>query len=116
MASGQKIEAIKAYRALTGQGLKESKDAVEAAQGPAKPNPICRDDSEYEYGHFVMTRSPNNGLNEFHYAWRCNESDCTLGYARVRANDAVENVDDGETVFIMKVVSRSVTTTTMKDM
>lgn len=29
MGSNSKIEAIKAYRALTGQGLKESKDAVE---------------------------------------------------------------------------------------
>lgn len=28
-ANGQKIEAVKAYRALTGYGLKESKDAVE---------------------------------------------------------------------------------------
>jgi ribosomal protein L7/L12 len=30
MADGRKIEAIKAYRTLTGYGLKESKDAVEA--------------------------------------------------------------------------------------
>lgn len=29
MASEQKIEAIKAYRSLTGHGLKESKDAIE---------------------------------------------------------------------------------------
>ena len=28
-AKGQKIEAIKAYRTLTGYGLKESKDAIE---------------------------------------------------------------------------------------
>ncbi len=30
MAGDRKIEAIKAYRALTGSGLKESKDAIEA--------------------------------------------------------------------------------------
>lgn len=30
MKDGRKIEAIKAYRSLTGLGLKESKDAVEA--------------------------------------------------------------------------------------
>jgi ribosomal protein L7/L12 len=30
MKLGKKIDAIKQYRALTGQGLKESKDAVEA--------------------------------------------------------------------------------------
>lgn len=29
MKNGQKIEAIKAYRALTEMGLKESKDAIE---------------------------------------------------------------------------------------
>lgn len=34
MADGRKIEAIKAYRTLTGYGLKESNDAVEAAMSP----------------------------------------------------------------------------------
>jgi ribosomal protein L7/L12 len=33
IANGRKIDAIKAYRLLTGYGLKESKDAVEAACG-----------------------------------------------------------------------------------
>lgn len=32
---GNKIEAIKRYRALTGSGLKESKDAVERIDGSA---------------------------------------------------------------------------------
>lgn len=37
MQAGSKIEAIKAYRALTNQGLKESKDAVERYwSAPAK--------------------------------------------------------------------------------
>ncbi|MDF3129034.1 ribosomal protein L7/L12 [Kiritimatiellaeota bacterium B1221] len=42
LASGRKIEAIKAYRAATGQGLKEAKEGVEAlhktlmAQDPEK--------------------------------------------------------------------------------
>ena len=36
MKTGKKIEAIKAYRAMTGIGLKESKDAVEKYYyGPA---------------------------------------------------------------------------------
>lgn len=30
MKDGKKIEAIRAYRMLTGEGLKESKDAIEA--------------------------------------------------------------------------------------
>jgi ribosomal protein L7/L12 len=34
MATGRKIEAIKYCRALTGQGLKEAKDMIEAAQSP----------------------------------------------------------------------------------
>ncbi len=33
----RKIEAIKAVRSMTGQGLKESKDLVEAAWGPTWP-------------------------------------------------------------------------------
>jgi ribosomal protein L7/L12 len=33
MSNGQKIEAIKLYRELTGAGLKEAKDAVEAIGG-----------------------------------------------------------------------------------
>ena len=33
MASGQFITAIKNYRAITGYGLKESKEAIEAAMG-----------------------------------------------------------------------------------
>jgi ribosomal protein L7/L12 len=35
LAAGRKIEAIKLYRELTGLGLKESKDAVEAMQAGA---------------------------------------------------------------------------------
>lgn len=39
MAYGEKIPAIKAYRVLTGAGLKESKDAVEKRwQSPVKPD------------------------------------------------------------------------------
>lgn len=30
MCNGRKIEAIKAYRELTGEGLKEAKDAIES--------------------------------------------------------------------------------------
>jgi ribosomal protein L7/L12 len=33
MATDRKIEAIKAFRTLTGDGLKESKDAVERVMG-----------------------------------------------------------------------------------
>jgi ribosomal protein L7/L12 len=33
VAAGQKIQAIKLYRTETGVGLKEAKDAVEAAEG-----------------------------------------------------------------------------------
>jgi ribosomal protein L7/L12 len=33
MGNNQKIEAIKAYRAMTGSPLKESKDAIEYATG-----------------------------------------------------------------------------------
>lgn len=46
MANGQKkIEAIKAYRELTGSGLKESKDAVEAywIAAPNKDGPTLSD-------------------------------------------------------------------------
>ena len=37
LAAGQKIEAIKIYRAATGEGLKEAKDYVEAL---VRQNPI----------------------------------------------------------------------------
>jgi hypothetical protein len=45
MKRGSKIEAIKEYRALTGMGLKESKDAVEAfwtfpATQHPEPSPV----------------------------------------------------------------------------
>lgn len=47
MAEGQyKIEAIKCYRALTGVGLKESKDAVEK-YWVSKPMSI--NDGDYDY-------------------------------------------------------------------
>jgi ribosomal protein L7/L12 len=38
IASGRKIEAIKAFRCLTGDGLKESKDAVERVMDKMKPD------------------------------------------------------------------------------
>ena len=37
MQAGRKIDAIKAYRQLTGQGIKESKDAVEKYWRPIEP-------------------------------------------------------------------------------
>jgi ribosomal protein L7/L12 len=37
LASGRWIEAIKAHRALTGFGLKESKDAIDRCRNPAQP-------------------------------------------------------------------------------
>ena len=37
MGADRKIEAIKAYRALTGHGLKESKDAVERIMDRLRP-------------------------------------------------------------------------------
>lgn len=52
LGAGQKIEAIKRYRELTGVGLKEAKDAVEAlergepvpvTQTPAAPNASVQD-------------------------------------------------------------------------
>ena len=113
MANGRKIEAIKAYRALTGEGLKPSKDAVETVMvAPVTKPAECND---YGYGHYVFRRRPNTELNEFCDAWDCVESDSTLAYARERAKDAIDNYSDGETVYVMKVVARSVTTTTMKD-
>ena len=115
MAGGRKIEAIKAFRSLTGEGLKVSKDAVESVMVSPVAKPV--EDAEYAYGYYVMTRSNNPDSNEYDaYDWRCNERDCTLGYARVRANDVCEMAGEGETVFIMKQVARSVTTTSMKDM
>ena len=36
--AGKKIQAIKAYREVTGQGLKESKDAVEAMERNMRAN------------------------------------------------------------------------------
>jgi len=46
MRSGRKIEAIKRYRELTGAGLKEAKDAVEAPDflAPPPPPPAISDD------------------------------------------------------------------------
>lgn len=38
MKRGQKIEAIREYRAITGMGLKESKDAIEMYSVPAVPS------------------------------------------------------------------------------
>ena len=115
LKDGLKINAIKAVREMTDCSLYEAKNIMESflnLKAPA-PVPVCADD--YAYGYYVLTRSPNTELNEFCDVWRCNEGDSTLSYARCRAQDAVENVSEGETVFIMKVVSRSVTTTTMKD-
>jgi ribosomal protein L7/L12 len=37
MADGRKIDAIKAHRSLTGDGLKESKDAVDAVMNYVAP-------------------------------------------------------------------------------
>lgn len=37
LANDRKIEAIKAFRCLTGDGLKESKDAVELVMNKMKP-------------------------------------------------------------------------------
>jgi len=114
MSDGRKIDALKAYRALTGATLKESKDAIESVTVPvplAKPAE-CYD---YGYGHYVFRRGPNTELNEFCDSWHCTESDSTLAYARERARDAIDMIDGTETVYIMKVVARSVTTTAMKD-
>jgi ribosomal protein L7/L12 len=36
LLSGRKLEAIKHYRELTGQGLKESKDAIDTIEGSLK--------------------------------------------------------------------------------
>lgn len=38
LANGQKIEAIKSYRSLTGWGLKEAKDAVETVYALITPS------------------------------------------------------------------------------
>jgi ribosomal protein L7/L12 len=39
LRQGRKIQAIKAYRELTGVGLKEAKDAVERMEGPRRGGP-----------------------------------------------------------------------------
>lgn len=43
MESNRKIEAIKAYRTLTGEGLKESKDAVETVMSKFAPEATLGD-------------------------------------------------------------------------
>jgi ribosomal protein L7/L12 len=41
MAKGRKIEAIRMHRSLTGYGLKESKDVIEAAMNGNNVNKAC---------------------------------------------------------------------------
>ena len=48
MAAGRKIEAIKRYRAATGAGLADAKNAVEALERGASPSPRESVDSSFE--------------------------------------------------------------------
>ena len=73
MLAGEKIPAIKAYRVLTGAGLKESKDAVEKHWNVSKPDTRVdsmlkkiseqiespRDDVDY-----VLNTDGNNSLSD----------------------------------------------------
>lgn len=70
----EKIMSIRATREVTGFGLKESKEAVEAAIAQNAQNPVL---------HFTSTRSIeglNDGLSNM------SERSCSLNVFRIRAN------------------------------
>jgi hypothetical protein len=110
MADGRKIEAIKAFRSLTGNGLKESKDAIESVMHNA-PKPV-HDSAASEYGHFVFLRGTDDN---FESTWTCKATDETRVYADRRAKEVCEYLTPSESLYVMKVLAVSSTVTTMRN-
>lgn len=94
MAAGNKIEAIKVYRAATGVGLKEAKDAVEALErgellpaAPAAPQPLTGVELGAQVSDLLIAGKKIEAIKRYRAA---------TGASLSEAKEAVEGIERNE--------------------
>lgn len=87
--NGKKIEAIKAYRALTKAGLKESKDAVER-YAPSVPNDLREGKPEYRCDLLEIQRNSNDDIR---LRVRLHEANRHFGAGEIVITSAVNTIN-----------------------
>lgn len=102
---GQKIEAIKAARSITGQGLKDAKDYIEGfSTFPAYVQPEAEKPATY----LVLAKSDNFD-SEWHIHETFHSRDYFVGGAVQTARDYAENIADNRNfeVKLVKVIGET---------
>jgi hypothetical protein len=111
LANGRKIDAIKLYRAATGQGLKESKDAVEAFAVQAKAVVPTLPGKSPDY-RVVIEDNSHDCYDNRTVFFRL-DIGTTKAEALAEAARRCENACQDEDVYLVEVIAKSKRTLSM---